>query len=116
MLVTLLLAYSRGALAALVLGLALWLCLVPLRLRGVAVLCAGALGAGVVVAWDFSQHALTTDNTPLAARVSAGHQLGVLLAAMLARAHASSGLAIGFLTGRRAPLACSRAGAPARCC
>ncbi len=99
---TVMLAYSRGALAALVLGLALWLCLVPLRLRGVAVLCAGALGAGVVVAWDFSQHALTTDNTPLAARVGAGHQLGVLLAAVLL-ALTLVGLAVGFLTGRRAP-------------
>ena len=70
MLVTLMLAYSRGALAALVLGLALWLCLVPLRLRGAAVLCIGALGALMVVAWDFSQHALTTDDIPLAERVS----------------------------------------------
>lgn len=99
--VTVLLAYSRGALAALVLGLALWLCLVPLRLRGVVVLCTGALGAGVVVAWDFSQHALTTDDTPLAARVSAGHQLGVLLAAVLVGL-TLAGLAIGFLDGRRA--------------
>jgi O-antigen ligase/polysaccharide polymerase Wzy-like membrane protein len=101
-LVTVMLAYSRGALAALVAGLVLWLCLVPLRLRGVAVLCAGAVGAGVVVAWDFSQHALTTDNTPLAARVSAGHQLGVLLFAVLL-ALTAVGLAAGFLTGRRAP-------------
>jgi hypothetical protein len=101
-LVTVLLAYSRGALAALAAGLALWFCLVPLRLRGVAVLCTGALGAGVVVAWDFSQHALTTDNTPLAARVAAGHQLGVLLAAVLV-ALTLAGLAIGFLDGRRAP-------------
>jgi hypothetical protein len=101
-LVTVMLAYSRGALAALVAGLALWLCLVPLRLRGVAVLCAGAVGAGVVVAWDFSQHALTTDNTPLAARLSAGHQLGVLLVAVLL-ALTVVGLAVGFLTGRRAP-------------
>ncbi len=101
-LVTVMLAYSRGALAALVAGLALWLCLVPLRLRGVAVLCAGAVGAGVVVAWDFSQHALTTDNTPLAARLSAGHQLGVLLVAVLL-ALTAVGLAVGFLTGRRAP-------------
>ncbi|MFI5005227.1 MAG: O-antigen ligase family protein [Solirubrobacterales bacterium] len=98
-LITVMLAYSRGALAALVLGLALWLCLVPLRLRGVAVLCVGALGAGVVVAWDFSQHALTTDNTPLAERVGAGHQLGVLLAAVLL-ALTLAGLAIGFLTDR----------------
>ncbi len=101
-LVTVMLAYSRGALAALVAGLALWLCLVPLRLRGVAVLCAGAVGAGVVVAWDFSQHALTTDNTPLAARVSAGHQLGVLLVAVLVGL-TLAGLAIGFFDGRHAP-------------
>ncbi len=98
MLVTLLLAYSRGALAALLCGVALWLCVVPLRLRGVAVLGAGALGAAVVVAWDFSQHALTTDNVPLAARVTAGHQLGVLLAAVLV-ALTLVGLAVGFLTG-----------------
>ncbi len=101
MLVTLLLAYSRGALAALVLGLALWLCLVPLRLRGAAVLCVGALGALVVVAWDFSQHALTTDDIPLAERVTAGHQLGVLLAATLV-ALTLAGLAIGFVFDRRA--------------
>ncbi len=100
-LITVMLAYSRGALAALVVGLALWLCLVPLRLRGVAVLCTGVVGAGVVVAWDFSQHALTTDNTPLAARLSAGHQLGVLLVAVLL-ALTVVGLAVGFLTGRRA--------------
>jgi hypothetical protein len=101
MLVTLMLAYSRGALAALVLGLALWLCLVPLRLRGAAVLCAGALGALVVVAWDFSQHALTTDDIPLAERVAAGHQLGVVLAATLL-ALTLVGLAVGFVFGRRA--------------
>jgi len=100
MLVTLLLAYSRGALAALVFGLTLWLCLVPLRLRGAAVLCVGALGAIVVVAWDFSQHALTTDDIPLAERVSAGHQLGVLLAAILF-ALTLAGLAIGFASGRK---------------
>jgi hypothetical protein len=101
MLVTLMLAYSRGALAALALGMALWLCLVPLRLRGVAVLCVGALGAAVVVGWDFSQHALTTDDIPLAERVSAGRQLGVLLAAMLIGL-ALAGLAIGFISSRRA--------------
>ena len=83
MLVTLLLAYSRGALVALALGLALWFCIVPLRLRGAAVLLAGALAGGVVVAWDFSTHALSTENIALGARSSAGHQLGVLLAAML---------------------------------
>jgi O-antigen ligase len=100
MLVTVLLAYSRGALAALALGLALWFCLVPLRLRGATVLLTAGLGAGVVIAWDFSRPALTTDHATLAARVTAGHQLGVLLAAVLL-ALTLAGLAIGFLTSRR---------------
>ncbi len=80
LLVTLMLAYSRGALVALALGVALWFCIVPLRLRGAAVLLTGAVGAGLVVAWDFSRHALSTDNVALSARAIAGHQLGALLA------------------------------------
>ena len=72
MLVTLLLAYSRGALVALAIGLALWFCIVPLRLRGAAVLVAGGLGAGAVVAWDFSRPALSTEGVALAERVTAG--------------------------------------------
>jgi hypothetical protein len=102
MLVTLLLAYSRGALVALALGLALWFCIVPLRLRGAAVLLTGALGAGVVVAWDFSRHALSSESVALATRTVAGRQLGVLLVAMLA-ALTLAGLAIGFCTDVRAP-------------
>ncbi|HSZ69032.1 MAG TPA: O-antigen ligase family protein [Solirubrobacteraceae bacterium] len=107
MLVTLMLAYSRGALAALIVGVALWLCLVPLRLRGATVLIVGGLGAAVVVAWDFSRGALTTDTAKLASRVQAGHQLGVLLAAALI-ALTLAGLAIGFLSGRRAPSPATR--------
>jgi hypothetical protein len=112
MLVTLMLAYSRGALAALILGLALWFCVVPLRLRGATVLIVGALGAGVVVAWDFSRSVLTTNSATLAARIYAGHQLGVLLAAMLL-VLLLAGAAIGFLSGRRppSPLLRRRAGA-----
>jgi Flp pilus assembly protein TadD len=107
MAVTLMLAYSRGALAAAALGLALWLCIVPLRLRGAAVLIAGALAAAPVVAWVFSNEALSTDNVALAPRVTAGHQLGVLLAAMLL-VLLLVGVAVGFFTGRRAPARASR--------
>ena len=46
MLLTLMLAYSRGALVALALGLVLWFCIVPLRLRGAAVLLSGAVARG----------------------------------------------------------------------
>ncbi len=100
LLVTLMLAYSRGALVAVVLGLALWFTVVPLRLRGAAVLLAGAAGAGLVVAWDFSKHALSAESVALHARVVAGRQLGVLLVAMLLLL-AIAGVAIGFSTGRR---------------
>ena len=65
LLLTLMLAYSRGALVALAIGLALWFCIVPLRLRGATVLIVGGLGAGAVVGWDFSRHALSSDNVPL---------------------------------------------------
>ena len=102
LLLTLMLAYSRGALVAAALGLTLWFAVVPLRLRGAAVLLTGAAGAGLVVAWDFSKHALSTDSVALPARVIAGHQLGVLLVAMLLLL-AIAGVAIGFSTGRHAP-------------
>lgn len=100
--VTVMLAYSRGALAALAVGVVLWLCIVPLRLRGAAVLIVGGLGAAAVVGWDFSRHALTTDNIPLAQRATAGHQLGVLLLVMVGLL-TLAGVAIGFLCGRRPP-------------
>jgi hypothetical protein len=107
MLLTLMLAYSRGALVALVLGLALWFCIVPLRLRCAAILISGAVLAGAVVAWTFSTHALNTDNVELAARTSAGHRLGALIALMLVLL-TLVGLAFGFWTGRKAPSIISR--------
>jgi O-antigen ligase len=101
-LVTLMLAYSRGALAALAIGLVLWFAIVPLRLRGAAVLIVSGLGATAVVGFDFAKAALTTDNVPLAQRATAGHELGALLAVMIV-ALALAGVAIGFATGRQAP-------------
>jgi cytochrome c-type biogenesis protein CcmH/NrfG len=111
-LLTLMLAYSRGALVALAVGLVLWFCVVPLRLRSATLLIVGALGAGVVGSWDFSRHALSAEAVPLAERTAAGHQLGALVLAILV-ALTLAGIAIGFCTGRRAPslLARRRAGA-----
>jgi O-antigen ligase len=110
-LLTLLLAYSRGALAALALGLLLWFCMVPLRLRGAAVLFAGAAGAAAVAAFAFSRHALSSDNVALSARTAAGHQLGALIAVMLIGL-TLAGLLVGFFGGRkaRAPATRRRAG------
>jgi O-Antigen ligase len=107
MILTLMLAYSRGALVALVLGLVLWFAIVPLRLRGAAILICGVVCAGGVVAWDFSTYALKTDNLPLDVRTSAGHQLGVLIVAMLVLL-TLLGLAFGFWTSRSAPTIISR--------
>src|SRR5213078_3439440 len=49
MILTLLLAYSRGGLLALLIGLGVWFALVPLRLRGAAVLATSATGALLIV-------------------------------------------------------------------
>jgi O-Antigen ligase/Tetratricopeptide repeat len=112
LLLALVLAYSRGALAALALGLLLWFCVVPLRLRSATLLLLAALGAGAVVAWDFSRHALSSEGVSIAERAQAGHQLGALIVAMLV-ALTIVGVTIGFLTARNAPslLARRRAGA-----
>jgi cytochrome c-type biogenesis protein CcmH/NrfG len=112
LLLTLVLAYSRGALAALALGLLLWFCAVPLRLRSATLLILSALAAGAVVAWDFSRHALSAESVPLSERAQAGHQLGALVVAMIV-VLMIVGIAIGFATARRAPslLARRRAGA-----
>jgi hypothetical protein len=111
-LLTLALAYSRGALAALAVGVVVWMCIVPLRLRGAAVLIAGGVCAAAVAAWDFTNHALSSEGIAMAQRTTAGHQLGVLVLAMLI-VLALVGIAAGFSTGRRAPrpLARRRAGA-----
>ncbi len=102
LLLTLLLAYSRGALVATVLGVALWLWVVPLRLRGASVLMVGGAGAAAVAGWSFAQPALSDEGVELAQRTAAGHELGVLVLVMVA-VLTLAGLAIGFQTSRRAP-------------
>jgi len=100
--VTLLLAYSRGGLLALACGCAVWFALVPLRLRGVVVLATSALGGGLVALWTFAQNPLSADNVALGDRASAGHELGILLVAMVVVLLAA-GMAIGFAAAQRAP-------------
>jgi tetratricopeptide (TPR) repeat protein len=100
--VTLLLAYSRGALLALALGCAVWFALVPLRLRSAAVLGTGALGGGLVALWAFAQNPLSKDNAALGERATAGHELGIALVAMLI-VLLIAGMAIGFASAQRAP-------------
>jgi hypothetical protein len=107
LLVCLMLSYSRGALAALVVGGAAWFLLVPLRLRAIVALAAAVLGAAPLVAWAFSQDGLTTDRAPLAARVDAGHEFGTLLVLMTVVLLAA-GLAAHFTAAQRPPTPAAR--------
>ena len=100
LLVCLMLSYSRGALVALVVGVALWFLCVPLRLRAITALAAGVLGAAPLVAWAFSQDGLTTDRAPIAARVDAGHEFGALLV-LMAVVLLAAGLVVHFVVAQR---------------
>jgi hypothetical protein len=102
LLVTQLLAYSRGTLLALAIGLIFWFAVVPLRLRGAAVLLAGLAGAIPLALWAFARDGLSTDRLDSALRGPAGHQLGILLAVMVVVLLAV-GLAVTF-RAQRAPL------------
>jgi tetratricopeptide (TPR) repeat protein len=93
---TMLMAYSRGALLAAALGAACWFATVPLRLRGAAVLLVGAGGGGLVAAWSFSQSALTDDRVPVDLRNQAGLQLGLAIIVVLALL-LLAGLAVNFV-------------------
>lgn len=107
LMVALMLAYSRGSLAVALVGAGAWLCLVPLRLRGALMLIVCGAFAAIAVAFDFSSAALSSEGAALPARVSAGHQLGLLLAA-IAVALLIAGIAIGFALARRPPSARAR--------
>ena len=102
LLLTVLLAYSRGSLLAVAIGCAFWFAVVPLRLRGVAVLAGGAVGALAVTGWTFAQDTLTKDNVPISERATSGHELGLAVVAMVLVLLAI-GLLAGFAAARRAP-------------
>ncbi len=97
--VCMMLSYSRGALLAVAFGIAFWLILVPLRLRGVLALTGALVASAPVIAWAFAQDGLTTDAAPVAARAEAGHKLGALLV-LMAMALLAAGMAATFLTAR----------------
>ncbi len=98
--VALMLSYSRGALLALLAGLAFWFAVVPLRLRGAVVLLGATAGAAALVGWAFTMTGLSTDRLPLAVRADAGHELGALLLVLLVLL-LGVGLAAGFLSAER---------------
>ncbi|HLM50679.1 MAG TPA: O-antigen ligase family protein, partial [Solirubrobacteraceae bacterium] len=100
-LITILMAYSRGALLAAGLGALGWFAFVPLRLRGVVVLATSSAGAALVVLWALSQDGLTAERLPIGLRSEAGTELGVLLVGM-GLVLAAVGAGLSFWMARRA--------------
>ena len=93
----LMLSYSRGALIAVVVGLACWFVLVPFRLRATLLLALGAIGGAVATAWALNHHAITHDYATLTARTTAGHEFGlVLLGVLVVMAIAGAAAAYGI--------------------
>jgi len=80
---TLLIAQSRGALAGALVGCALWLVLVPLRLRSLVVLIAAGAAAAPVVAWALSKDPFRVGLQPLSAREAIASEFGLMLAALV---------------------------------
>ena len=78
------LSYSRGALAAAVVGVGLWFAFVPSRLRAALVLALGCVGGATVALWALATHPLTRDYQPTASKITAGHHFGVVLIIVLA--------------------------------
>jgi hypothetical protein len=101
LLVALLLSYGRGPLLATAVAVACWFAIVPLRLRGLAVLATAGAGTAIVCAWAFANDALAKDDTPLDVRTDAGHSLGLLLLAMVV-VLLVAGLALSFAMSRSA--------------
>ncbi|MDX6671141.1 MAG: hypothetical protein QOI91_1504 [Solirubrobacteraceae bacterium] len=94
------LSYSRGALIAVVAGVAFWFALVPLRLRGLVVALVGSAGGVALALWAFGQDALSKDRAPLTQRVDTGQDLFLLCVVMVAVLFAA-GLAIAQYGDRR---------------
>ena len=116
--VALMLSYSRGALLALLAGLAFWFAVVPLRLRGAVVLLGATAGAAALVGWAFTMTGLTTERLPLA---GAGRHRARARRAAAADARAAAGRRPrrGLPRRRAAGLAAGQAGRgprPARAC
>lgn len=83
LLAALLIAQSRGALAGALVGCALWIAVVPLRLRSLVVLGAAAAAAAPLAAWAVSQDPFRLGLQPLAAREAVAGDFGLMLAALV---------------------------------
>lgn len=98
----LLMAYSRGSLLAIGIGLAIWLAAIPLRLRALVALGCVVFVTVPLAVWAFAQEGLATDRALMELRVDAGQAFGALVLLMIV-ALTVAGLAIGFLSDYRPP-------------
>jgi tetratricopeptide (TPR) repeat protein len=98
----LLMAYSRGSLLAIGVGLAIFLAFIPLRLRAFATLGGVLVSTVPLVAWAFAQEGLTVDRTALPVRVDAGLAFGGLLLLLISTLTVSGAL-VGFLAAHHGP-------------
>jgi tetratricopeptide (TPR) repeat protein len=77
------LSFSRTALLAAIIGLAVWFAFVPGRLRSAVMLGVPAVGAIAILLVALHSHDLTGDKVALAAQDRAGHSFGIVLLAVL---------------------------------
>lgn len=99
---TILLTQSRGALGAAAAVVALWMAVVPLRLRTIPLLVLPALAVAPVAAWALSKDAFTEALQPASAHEAVAGDFGLMVLAM-ATALFAAGLAVGAASARRAP-------------
>jgi hypothetical protein len=83
LILTMLLTESRGALAAAVIAVVIWLAVVPRRLPSIGLLLPAAIAAGPVAAWALSKDAFTEALEPLSARQAVAGDFGIFLLLML---------------------------------
>jgi tetratricopeptide (TPR) repeat protein len=100
--VAILLTQSRGALAAAVVGAALWIAIVPARLRTLPVLILSVAGAAPVTAWALSKDAFTKSLQPLAVKEGVAGEFGLLLVLTVVVLFLA-GLAVGVAETRALP-------------
>jgi hypothetical protein len=79
----LLLTQSRGALAAAIVGVLLWLIIVPVRMRALPAILLPSLVVAPVAAWALSKDAFSTPAEPLAVKESVAGEFGLLVLLML---------------------------------
>lgn len=102
LLLTLLLTQSRGGLAAGLVVAALWLAIVPLRLRSLVVLALPALAVAPVASWALSEKAFTALLQPLSVREGVAAEFGLMVLALCVGLLAA-GLLVETVGRRNAP-------------